>query len=96
MTDLSMFDEAVFDRMQAYLSAAEGSPTRALRLAVYHELQAIEGDPSDEEILAALNATVKPADAAPDLIFWGEETVAQMRASLRAVRQLHIERKANA
>lgn len=39
---------------------------------------------SDARVLAALNATVRPDQAAPDLSFWGEGPVALMRASLRA------------
>lgn len=42
---------------------------------------------TDEQVLAALNATVKPESAAPDLSYWGEESAAQMRRSLEAARQ---------
>lgn len=41
--------------------------------------------PSDDITLAALNATVKPESAAPDLSYWDDKTsIPQMRAVLRA------------
>lgn len=69
-------------------------------LALIQRIRDLEANVSspntDEEILAALNATVKPASAAPDLSYWGDEPVEKMRASLLAARQHRIEREAKA
>lgn len=43
-----------------------------------------QGEPSDAQVLAALNATVRPDQEAPDLSFWGVEKADRMRSALRA------------
>lgn len=46
---------------------------------------------TDRHILAALNATVKPESAAPDLSYWGIESTAKMRASLEAYEATRVQ-----
>lgn len=45
---------------------------------------------ADTRLLAALNATVPPQSGAPDLSYWDDVTIANMRAVLRAADEASV------